>query len=331
LAGRQDGAKTAAAAMDTGPGISTPMIVDCYTHIWDSAEQLGRDLPDGQGSIAVPTSARVDAIGSVAGMAQHAEASRPVDTAFVLAFKSHYLDAEIPNEVVANYVRRDPEKLVGFAGVDPSRPQEAVTELAVARDELGMRGIAVAPCAQNFHPADTGAMRVYEKACELGMPVLFHPGIHLAAPCKLAYAQPVLLDEVACEFPELKVVIAHMGYPWTAETVVLLVKHPNVYADISWLLHRPWAGYQALVAAHNHGVMDKLLFGSGFPYTSAAHCIEALYSINHLVQGTNLPTIPREQLRGIVERNALDLLGITPTAPRQRAEETGLPVVEDEP
>jgi predicted TIM-barrel fold metal-dependent hydrolase len=139
----------------------------------------------------------------------------------------------------------------------------------------------------------------------------------MATACKLEYAQPVLLDEVAREFADLKIIIAHLGYPWVSETIVLLAKHANVYSDVSWLLHHPWEAYQALLGAYHHGVMDKLLFGSGFPYTSAANCIETLYSINHMVQGTNLPVIPRDQLRGIVERDALEVLGIRPGAARR--------------
>ncbi|MGB2987449.1 MAG: hypothetical protein WBE26_16415, partial [Phycisphaerae bacterium] len=73
---------------------------------------------------------------------------------------------------------------------------------------------------------------------------------------------------------------------------------------------QPWQAYQVLLSAYEYGVMDKLLFGSGFPVAAASYCIEALYSINHLVHGTSLPTIPREHLRGIVERDALSLLGI---------------------
>ena len=95
------------------------------------------------------------------------------------------------------------------------------------------------------------------------------------------------------------------------ETIVLLSKHAHVYAEISGLLYQPWQGYQALLSAYQCGVMDKLLFGSGFPSTPASACIESLYSINHFCNGTSLPTIPREQLRGIVERDALSLLGIT--------------------
>ena len=104
--------------------------------------------------------------------------------------------------------------------------------------------------------------------------------------------------------------IAQLGQPWLEETICLLGKHANVFADVSGLLSRPWHAYNALVAAHESQVIEKLLFGSDFPYTSITECIEALYSINQLAQGTNMPVVPREALRGIVERDALGLLGI---------------------
>ena len=183
-----------------------------------------------------------------------------------------------------------------------------------------MPGLAVAPAAQDIHPSHSQAMQVYAEAADVGMPVVFHSGIHIATPSNLEYARPVLLDEVARELPDLRMVIAHMGYPWTKETVLLLAKHRNVYAEISWLMHQPWEAYQALLGAYQFGVMDKLLFGSGFPSATASQCIEELYSINHMVHGTNLPAIPREQLRGIVERDALTLLGIPSPRPAEKPE-----------
>jgi len=120
-----------------------------------------------------------------------------------------------------------------------------------------------------------------------------------------------LFDEVARSFPKLRLVIAQMGHPWVDETICLLGKHNNVYADVSGLLGRPWQAYNALVSAHQSQVIDKLLFGSDFPYTVVPDCIEALYSINQFSQGTNLPVVPRESLRGVVERDALGLLGIS--------------------
>jgi hypothetical protein len=120
-----------------------------------------------------------------------------------------------------------------------------------------------------------------------------------------------LLDEVARTFPRLPIIIAQLGQPWIDETICLLGKHHNVFADISGTLSHTWQAYTALVSAHQNQVIDKLLFGSDFPYTSATDCIEALYSINQIAQGTNLPVVPRESLRGIVERDSLGLLGLT--------------------
>jgi hypothetical protein len=127
---------------------------------------------------------------------------------------------------------------------------------------------------------------------------------------KLEFARPYLFDEVARTFPKLRLVIAQLGQPWVDETITLLGKHQHVYADISGLLGKPWPSYNALVQCHEYGVIDKLLFGSDFPYTNAADCIEALYSINQMAQGTNLPVVPREALRGIVERDTPELLGL---------------------
>lgn len=283
------------------------MIVDCYTHTWESPDQLGRCVPARGWSAANPP-----LIGGAAGasLARHHAATEPVDITIVMGFKSRWLDAEVSNDHVAAYVRQHPGELIGFAGIDPSDPSEAISELTRAREQLAMSGIAVAPAAQDFHPSDSQAMQVYAEAAKAGMPIVFHTGVHLATTSKLEYARPVLLDEVARELPDLKMVIAHMGYPWVRETVLLLAKHKNVFAEISWLTHDPWEAYQALRGASQFGVIDKLLLGSGFPSATASQCIEELYSINHLVHGTNLPTIPREQLRGIVERDSLALLGI---------------------
>jgi predicted TIM-barrel fold metal-dependent hydrolase len=153
-------------------------------------------------------------------------------------------------------------------------------------------------------------MAVFEKAAALHLPVVFYPGTHLSPKTKMEYARPHLLDEVARSFPNLKMVVSHLGYPWVDEAIVLLGKHQNVYADVAALLRRPWVAYDALVRAHQFNVIDKLLFGSDFPFTTAGECIGTLYSINQMAMGTNMPTVPRESLRGIVERDAISLLGI---------------------
>jgi predicted TIM-barrel fold metal-dependent hydrolase len=293
------------------------MIVDCHTHIWQSPEQLGQLELGGPGRSGRqrPGAGRFSGHKTIwrsipaADADHHWAQSSTVDKSIVLGFKSRYLRAEIPNRYVAEYVSRFPQKLIGFAGIDPTE-KSAVEEVRAAREDLRLRGVTVSPANQDFHPADSRAMDVYAEAEGLGMPLLFHPSGHFTEQSKLEFGRPYLLDEVARSFPNLRMVIAQLGQPWLDETICMLAKHPNVYADVSGLLSRPWQAYNALVNVYQHGVIDKLLFGSDFPYTSATECIEALYSINQLAQGTNLPVVPREALRGIVERDTLDLLGL---------------------
>ncbi len=275
------------------------MIVDCHTQTWDADAHLGAAAT----AIAEPD--------VQADSTRHLQAVDPVDRAIVLAFKSRYLDVEISNRYVSEYVRRYASKLIGFAGIDPT-DEGCLDELAMVQEELGLKGITVSPALQDFHPADTRAMELYAECIRRGMPVLFEQN-HRSSAAKMEFARPLLLDEVAREFPDLRIVVSHMGYPWVHETIVLLAKHPHVYADIAGLLRHPWLSYTALMSACEYGVMDKLLFGSDFPYRSPAECIEALYSINQSI-GTNLLAIPREKLRGIVERDSLALLGIQQAA-----------------
>lgn len=292
------------------------MIVDCHTHIWQSPDQLGQmdlgDLP----RTARSRSPRLSPGGRTIWRAipaadpdHHWAQSGAVDKSFVLGFKSRYLNAEIPNRFVAEYCSRDPGKLIGFAGIDPTE-RSAMMEIRIAQEDLKLRGITMSPANQDFHPTDSRAMKVYAEAEKLGMPILFHPAGQLTEASKLEFARPYLLDEIARTFPRLRMIVAQMGQPWIDETIVLLSKHSNAYADVSGLLSRPWQAYNAMVSANQSGVIEKLLFGSDFPYTSATECIEALYSLNQIAQGTNLPVVPRESLRGIVERDALSLLGL---------------------
>ena len=291
------------------------MIVDCHTHVWQSPDQLGQlDLGDLPKKVRA-ASPRISPNRTIwrqipsADVEFHWSQSGAVDKSIVLGIKSRYLRAEIPNQYVSDYVKRFPQKLIGFAGIDPTE-RGAVGELRAAKSDLHLRGVTVSPANQDFHPSDSRAMRVYAEAEKLGMPILIHPGSQFTEQSKLEYGRPCLLDEMARSFPALRIVIAQLGQPWVDETIVLLGKHPNVFADVSGLLRRPWQAYNSLVLAHQYGVIDKLLFGSDFPYTNATECIETLYSINQLAQGTNLPVVPREALRGIVERDTLALLGL---------------------
>jgi predicted TIM-barrel fold metal-dependent hydrolase len=179
------------------------------------------------------------------------------------------------------------------------------------KDKLGLKGVVLYCSAYGFHPLHTKAMRFYELAQELGLPVFFHNGGHtLEANAVLEYAQPYLLDEIAKEFKSLKIVIGSMGRPFVEQTMSMVSKHENVYADLTIKPNNVWQTYNMVVSAYEHGIMDKLLFGSGFPSFNAGQCIETLLGFNMLLADTNLPTVPRGNIRNIIERDTLKLLGI---------------------
>jgi predicted TIM-barrel fold metal-dependent hydrolase len=126
----------------------------------------------------------------------------------------------------------------------------------------------------------------------------------------LKYALPILLEDVVVEFPELKMIIAHLGHPWIADTLVLIRKHPHLYSDISALHYRPWQFYNALIMAKEYGVLDKLLFGSDYPFTTPEAQIDGLRNINHFAEGNNLPRLDGEEIERLIYSPTLTCLGL---------------------
>ncbi len=284
------------------------MIIDCYTSIWQSPEQLGREAID---RIAQPIRFGREQVRLLpkADTASHYLACAPVDVSLVLGFKSRYLGAQIPDELIADYCREHASQAIGFAGIDPTESNALAQLTEISRNPF-FKGLVICPAAQDCHPCDTQAMRIYEAAAALKLPVVFSSGPYIAAGTRLEYARPLLLDEVARSFPELKLVISHLGYPWVDETLTLLAKHTNVFSCIAGLLRRSWLAWDALLRAYQLQVTGQLLFGSDFPFSTAAECIETLYNINEYAMGSQLPVIPREILRQIVHNDALTALGI---------------------
>ena len=285
------------------------MIVDLHTRIWNSVDALGEAIARQARRNREDPSKAITASFDV-----HEVAMAPVSVAVVHGLDSHLLDARIDAASVAAEVGRSGEHLLGFAGLDPLG-DDPLGRLAAAVDEHGCVGVNLCPAAGGFHPSATATMELLEAVAERGLPVYVEAGAQLAAEAKLEFAQPFLLDEVLRSFPEMRVVLSGFGEPWPNQTVALLAKHANAFTDVSGLTGRPWQLYNALVAAYQAGVMDQVLFGSGFPGAEPERAIVTLYSVNAITQGTPLPTIPREQLRGVVERDTLAVLGLPDPRP----------------
>ena len=279
------------------------MIIDVHTQIWSNLEQLGRDMA---GRIRDRSSARMAPVD--ANPALHERAMSCVGAALIFGFRSERLGAHVPSELVAEFVSKDPQKRIGVCSIDPMS-EGALDQLERGHD-LGLAAVVVSPACQGFHPSNSSAMRVYERCAEISMPLFVTSFEPITATAVLEFGRPSLWDEVAQAFPKLPIVIGQLGHPWIDETLLLLSKHSNMYADIAGVVSRPWQLYNALLSATSVGVMDKILFGSGFPFETPVKAIEALYSVNSYSHGTQLPAIPRALLRGIVERDALACLGI---------------------
>lgn len=243
-------------------------------------------------------------------LAEHQRETSPADRVVVLGFQAHLAGWVIPNDYVADYVGSDPKRLVGFGSVDPTQ-DGAVAEVGRMSDDLGLVGCKLAPIYQGIDPLDPRFLAVLAELERRRMPVLIHQGTTFLRAGPLISARPILLDEVARRFPELRMVIAHMGHPWCEEAVVVIRKHPHLYADISALVPRPKQLYSALLSAIEYGATDKLLFGSDWPFFSLEETMSGLRDVNRPLAGTALPRIPDEVIEGIINRPALDLLGLS--------------------
>lgn len=278
------------------------MIVDCHTHIGLTGEHVGgailEDLLRVWGRALWNASPQ-----------EHWTAMRDVDRAVVLAFDAPQIGLVVPNEYVAAYVAQHPEKLIGFASVDPKRPR-APQILEHAIRHLGLRGLKIAPIYQHFDPWSPEAYALYEAADALKIPIIWHQGTTFVRDAPLIHARPVLVDEIARRFPDLRMWIAHMGHPWCDEMIAVIRKHPHLYADMSALCPRPMQFYFAMASAVEYGVAHKVLFGTDYPFTTVAQSLESLRSINRVADGTGLPRIPVEVIESIIHRDTLALLGL---------------------
>lgn len=280
------------------------MIVDTHTHIWRHPGQLTDEF------VAEANRMRAEPISMDVSPEQYLAAMAPVDRAIVVAFAAPYSGICVPNDYVAALVQRAPEKLIGYMSVDPNDPR-ALEEMERAHGDLGLRGLKISPIYQNFDPHSTEALRVFKRAEELRLPVLIHQGATFPRRAPLKWARPLLLEEVALLCPELRMVIAHMGHPWEAETIVLIRKHPHLYADISGLFYRPWQQYNSLRLAVEYGVAHKLLFGTDYPVAMFQETVDGLRQIPSIGTGAAVPRVPEQTIEELIERDPLPLLGLT--------------------
>lgn len=240
----------------------------------------------------------------------HEEKALVCDKVIVFGLDAKECGLFVPNDYIAKYAEKHPEKVIGFASVNPAE-DGAVLELERAVTVLGLKGLKLGPIYQRFDPCDREkAYPIYELCVHYGIPIIFHMGTSFVRGGLLEWSKPAHIERVAMDFPSLKMVIAHLAHPWEGEAIALIRKQPNVYADISALYYRTWQFYNSMRLAIEYHVTDKLLFGTDFPFTTVQSTIEGMKAICSMAEKSMLPEVPWEVFEGIIHRNSLELLGV---------------------
>ena len=213
----------------------------------------------------------------------------------------------VPNEFVADYVRQYPGRAKGFACVEPMAA-DASRKLEYAIKELGLHGLKISPVYGGFDPWAREAGEVYKTCDRLGIPLLWHQSAGYAADCCLEYGNPILLDRIGREFPNLRMIVAHFGQPWIGETAVLLRKHPQIFSDLSARFHRRWQLFNALMLAQEYRITGQLLFGSDFPLRKTDEALAEFRALNNWGEGVSMPKFPAETIEDIINNRPLELI-----------------------
>lgn len=209
----------------------------------------------------------------------------------------------VPNDHIAAAVRAHPDVFFGFAGVDPWKGQQAVDEARRAYERLGLRGLKLHPGLQKFAPNGEQFYPLWAAAAEMGLVCLFHSGTMGSGAgepggggYKLKFVNPMLVDDVAADFPSLAIILAHPGWPWQAEQLAIARHKSNVFIDLSgW---SPKYFPAELVEQMNGPLQDKCLFGSDWPFLTPERWMSDFAALP--VKETVRPKVLRDNARRLL-------------------------------
>ncbi len=221
----------------------------------------------------------------------------------------------IPNDSIATAMRDHPDVFIGFGSVDPHRVEEGVDEINRVA-ELGLRGLKFQQVVQGFQPNEERFHPLYEAARERGLVVLFHmgtTGIAAGAPggmgLRLKHARPIHVDDVAADFPDLTIIGAHPGWPWTDELLAVAMHKGNVFVDMSGWAPRYFP--PSFVHYARTLLQDKMLFGTDWP----------LLTVDRWIEEFSAYGFPGEVVEKIMLTNPMRVLGLRKEGSSEREAE----------
>ena len=198
---------------------------------------------------------------------------------FSVDSESHIGNRRIPNEEVAEAAQKNSDMMIAFASIDPHKGRMGAREARKLIEDYGVRGFKFHPTVQGFHPQDRMAWPLYEVIAEYQLPAIFHSGhsgigsgMRGGGGLRLETSNPMLLDGVAVDFPDMQIVIAHPSWPWQDEALSVCLHKPNVWIDLSgW---SPKYFPPQLVQYANTLLKDRILFGTDFPLIAPDRWLE---------------------------------------------------------
>ena len=231
-----------------------------------------------------------------------------VDRAII--FSLRYADSagiDGSDEVTAAAVKKYPDKLVGFAAVDPRRP-DTMDLLQHAIEDLNLKGVKFGPIYNGVSLLDPRMEPVYRYCVARNIPLTMHMGTTFAENAPIEYGRPLAVDEIASRHPDLKMIMAHMAHPWSEECIVVARKRPNVYCEVSAIFYRPWQFWNTLIAAQEYRIAErnKIFWGTDFPFSEVDESIAGLRNINDQVEGTKLPRVSQSTIDAILYSNPFE-------------------------
>jgi predicted TIM-barrel fold metal-dependent hydrolase len=184
------------------------------------------------------------------------------------------------NDRLATVVRANPDRVAcGFGCVDPRDPMAAVEEVDRAILDHGLSGIVFEPGFLGISPIDRRCYPVYARCAQLGVPVGLHTGINFSSHGPLEHERPVLIDRIACDFPQLTLICHHGGWPWPHEAAAVAWKHKNVYLEFGAIAPRYMApgaggGWGDIAHLMDTVLREQVLFGADWPMLRYERALE---------------------------------------------------------
>jgi len=280
------------------------MIIDVHSHTWRSPDHFSDDFREqakrARAGVDVDLTVHYD---------EYAATGAQADWTIVFGGKARLSGLWVDDRYVADYVSAHSDRLIGFQSLDPTQDGWQ-GEMYAGHQELELVGIKLLPMYAGFRPNDERLDPLWRYARQHRLPVLLHTGTTFVAQAPLECTLPRHLDPVATRFPEVKIIMAHLGHPYEHECVAVIRKHPNVYADVSALHYRPFQLYHSLMLVQEYGVWDKVLFGTDYPFTTVDGSIDGLRRLNDQLDGTLLPRLDGEAIEAMIHRDSLSILGL---------------------